>query len=215
MSGFAGKRVEIACRIEEFMRFKGWRKAEFARRMDIMPQNVNLYLTGKLDPQNLFISLEREGADVEYLLTGKTKEAEIDSHTTFVPFLGRVIAGLDGKEFFDYAGVPAHAGIPFYKGNFFALEIDNTTLLHVSNDRVEGIYPGDICIFEQSKRPRNGDVVAVLLKQSNERIVKVYKQVSPAIIELHSANKYQEFPVRKVRDMEVAAYGILRRKAHA
>jgi SOS-response transcriptional repressor LexA len=208
MSSIGTQRIEISKRIEAFMRFKGWKKAEFARRMDIMPQNVNLYLSGKLDPQNLFISLEREGGDVEYLLTGKTKETEIASQTAFVPFLGRIVAGHDGKESFDHSEVPAHAGVPFFKGNFFALEVQNTTLLHARNENVDGVYPGDICIFEPSKRPRNGDVVAVQFKQNNERIVRLYKQVSPAVIELHASNRYQTFPVRKVRDSEVASYGV-------
>jgi SOS-response transcriptional repressor LexA len=208
MSSIGTQRIEIARRIEEFMRFKGWKKAEFARRMDIMPQNVNLYLSGKLDPQNLFISLEREGGDVEHLLTGKTKETEIASQTVFVPFLGRIVAGLDGKESFDYSDVPAHAGVPFYKGNFFALEIQNTALLHARNENVDGLYPGDVCIFESLKRPRNGDIVAVQFKQNNERTVRLYKQVAPAIVELHPSNRYQNFPVRKVRDAEVRSYGV-------
>lgn len=67
-------RQQIAARLTEWFESTGWTKRVFARQMGIAEANVNSYLTGKLDTQNLTVALMREGADVRYIFTGEKEE---------------------------------------------------------------------------------------------------------------------------------------------
>ena len=68
--------AEKGTRLELWWKLKGWSKAEFARRMQIWPQNVNKYFSGELDPTNLVETLMKEGCDVVWIIDGKTTEKE-------------------------------------------------------------------------------------------------------------------------------------------
>jgi transcriptional regulator with XRE-family HTH domain len=58
-------------RLEEYYLSKHISKAEFARRMNIFPQDVNKYFTGILDPLNLTAQLIEDGCNIIWLATGK------------------------------------------------------------------------------------------------------------------------------------------------
>ncbi len=61
------KYISRGKKLAEFITQKGYSKGEFARRVGIYPQNVALYLSGKLDPLNLVEGLRREGCDLNWL----------------------------------------------------------------------------------------------------------------------------------------------------
>lgn len=180
------------------------------------------YLTGKrrpgVDVQN---KLRVLGCDIEWLMTGEGRAPSNVKVTDkrvvqervgrpvpmpgFAPFLGRIRATPDGKEYFDNDGIPKGAGVHWFNNNAFCLEIDGDSL--ISAEPVP-IRPGDICVFEMGRQPRNGEVVAVQLKD-NRRLVKVLKHLSKDEIELRSANEYKEYPPVRVKKSQIAAFGIL------
>jgi hypothetical protein len=53
--------------LQEFFKYTGWTKSEFARRMNILPQNINKYLIGELDVQGIAINLLKEGCNLQWL----------------------------------------------------------------------------------------------------------------------------------------------------
>jgi transcriptional regulator with XRE-family HTH domain len=66
--------LDSARRLEEWIASKEWSKAEFARRMEILPQSVTKYLNGSVSIDNLAAKLIREGADIHWILTGEKVE---------------------------------------------------------------------------------------------------------------------------------------------
>lgn len=169
------------------------------------PQDLNRYLSGKAVPGNkIQTRLRKLGCDIEWLMTGERDEKDTAIGLSLIPFLGKITATPDGKEYFDDA-INEGAGVPFFKGNYFALEVENDSMINAIP--VE-IYPGDICIFELGRQPKNGDIVAVQFKQTNERTVKILKHVSRDEVELISANKYRNYPSRRVRKNIIATFGI-------
>ena len=62
--------TELIKRLEEFIKEKGWNKADFARNMGIFPQHVNRYFNGKADIQKIFVKLSEYGCDLNWLATG-------------------------------------------------------------------------------------------------------------------------------------------------
>lgn len=65
-------------RLRFWVQQKGWSKSEFARRMKIHAQHVNGYLDGRYGVENLFFSLQQEGCDVNWLLTGEQSADEAE-----------------------------------------------------------------------------------------------------------------------------------------
>ena len=72
----------------------------------------------------------------------------------------------------------------------------------------EPIYPGDICIFDGSKQPKNGDIVAVQFAQTNQRTVKILFHKTVDEIELRSANKFVNYPPLFVLKSNIASFGV-------
>lgn len=60
-------------RLREFITGRSWTKAEFARRVGIYPQDVNKYLAGQLNIENLYLRLQEAGCDVQWLRTGEKR----------------------------------------------------------------------------------------------------------------------------------------------
>lgn len=58
-------------RLKEFIDERNWSKAEFARRAGIYPQDVNKYLSGLLNIENLYLKLQEAGCDMQWLKTGE------------------------------------------------------------------------------------------------------------------------------------------------
>jgi transcriptional regulator with XRE-family HTH domain len=62
---------ESGQRLSQWIANRGWTKAEFARRMEILPQTVTKYINGDVGVDNLVVKLLREGADIHWILTGE------------------------------------------------------------------------------------------------------------------------------------------------
>ncbi len=61
-------------RLKEFIQERSWSKAEFARRVGIYSQDVNKYLHGLLNIENLYLKLQEAGCDMQWLKTGEKQD---------------------------------------------------------------------------------------------------------------------------------------------
>lgn len=185
--------------------------ADFARALDISPALLSHYLSGRSKPGNKLQQKLRDlGCDIDWLMTGERGSVVREDESPYgqikgwAPYLGRIVASPDGKEYFDDSGIPKGAGVPFFNDNSFTLEIDGDSLL---NAEPIPIMPGDICVFESGRQPKNGDIVAVHLVD-DRRMVKILRHLSKDEVELKSANKYRNYPAIKLRKKQIASYGI-------
>ena len=209
------KRHSVAQSLREFGEGKfgsdhGWQKA-FAEALGITPQSLNAYLAGRISVGvKLQARLRALGADVEYIMTGKTREQRGEEATSLgipmdqrIQFLGKVVATPGGKEYFENyedKGIFVPSAVP---GQYFALEVEGISLI----DADPPIYPGDIVIFERGRQPKTGDIVAVALTDG-QKMVKILKHRSVDEVELHSANKHVNFPFVTLKKSEIAFWGI-------
>jgi hypothetical protein len=186
----------------------------FARALGISQQSLHDYTSARTRPGNKMQSRLRElGCDVEWLMTGASAGSAL--HRSFrqkprlvgwAKFEGRVVTTMDGKEELQRKGVTERAGVPYRRGSFFCLEIAGDGLLTAVPLPV---YPGDICIFESERHPKNGEIVAVRVKRSR-LVVRVVNHVSAREVELSTANKYRQYPTIRVKKSEIEHIGVLK-----
>jgi hypothetical protein len=60
-------------RLQGFIAGRKWSKAEFARQVSIFPQDVNKYLLGHLNIENLYLKLQEIGCDIHWLKNRRAK----------------------------------------------------------------------------------------------------------------------------------------------
>ncbi len=66
--------------IKRLMEKRQWSKADLARVCKIAKQNVNSYLTGKLNPENLLLPLYESGEDIEWIKHGGRDEGIVSDN---------------------------------------------------------------------------------------------------------------------------------------
>jgi SOS-response transcriptional repressor LexA len=152
------------------------------------------------------------GCDIDWLMTGKTREGEEQagpdlSFTTQIPVIGKAIANPNGKEYFEEFSEPITW--PFFKGNYFGVIIEGDSLIQAPvSPNSRPLYPGDLAIFEQFKQPVNGNIVCVELKQKGQRLVKLLKHKGRDEVMLESANNFRNYPGFVVPKEDIASFGI-------
>jgi hypothetical protein len=201
-------------------RLREWGIREFgslvnlARAIGISQQSLYDYTSGRTLPGNKMQSrLRGLGCEIEWLMTGcstgvlsrKRKWTGL-SAASWATYEGRLVATPEGEEQWEQRKDPDGAGVPYRKGSFFCLEIASDVL---SSAEPLPICPGDICIFESGRRPKNGDVVAVGLKE-DLLLVRVVKHVSRTEVELCPANQYRQYPSITVKKSDIARMGVLK-----
>jgi SOS-response transcriptional repressor LexA len=183
----------------------------FAEALGIVSEGLSPYLNNKRPVGGIIQGkLRKLGAPVEWIMTGRKSEAKTESlfDIGMAPLVGKIVATPEGKQYFE--DFPAGLSVPYAKGNYFALLVENDSLINAPDGpHSMEVYPGDICIFEASRQPRDGDIVAVELSQSRGRMVKILKHKNRDEIELASANKFRNYPSVMVRKDEVASWGVL------
>ena len=201
-------------------RLKKWGVEEFgalvsfARALGISQQSLHDYTSGRTMPGNKMQSRLRSlGCDIEWLMTGSPRNAM--TRRTAIPnvmtvgwakFEGRVVSSKEGEEELHDKDVAAGAGVPYRRGSFFCLEIVCDGLL---NAVPLSIYPGDLCILEAGRLPKNGDIVAVRLKQ-RRTLVRVANHISAHEIEFSTANKFRSYPSVRVKKADIQQIGVLK-----
>lgn len=185
---------------------------KFARAPGITQQTLNDYTSARILPGiKMQDRLRKVGCDVEWLMTGTpsvvTAQAKgIPPALGWAKYEGKIVTIPRGKEKWEHKEVSKGAGIPYRRGEFFCLEVSTDSLLTAEPTP---IYPGDICIFEANRTPKNGEIVAVRLK-GNKLLVRVIKHLSQDKVELCPAKKYRIYPSAKVKKSEIAGLGVLK-----
>jgi SOS-response transcriptional repressor LexA len=204
MSKTAKINIQIGERLRQFGEQRYPTLVDFAEALGISSESLHQYLAGKSKPGNkLQTRLRSVGCDIEWLMTGSGEPPEIPM-SGWAPFRGRVYANPDGKEYFDTDNIPEDAGLPSPIGNFFCLEIDNDSLI---NAEPIPIYPGDLCIFEHNRQPKNGDIVAVQFF-NGRRTIKIFKHRDKDTALLISANKFRNYPSKEIKKSDIKSFGI-------
>lgn len=200
--------LKTARGLKRLIELRGWSKRKFAQAANIFAQDVNKYLSAQLNPENLLLALYEAGEDIEWIKSGGEQSPKLVRETPeavqkIAPLLGRITMTAEGEDRFEHSHIPAGAGVPFFKGNFFCLEIANDSLINAEPP----VYPGDLCIFESAWTPAKGDLVALQFKD-NRRIVKVITHASRTDLTLTAVNRYRTFPEVKIKKSELADIGI-------
>lgn len=142
------KYADIALRLETFRERKKWSKSAMAAACKVMPQNINRYLEGKSNPNQVIINLIPYGLNPEWAATGRgemEREAMADKYLE------------------NGAKTPIKSELNEDRVLYSA---DNSTQLVIDaigrNMRPdESIQPGDRLIINKQAVPRVGDYVLV------------------------------------------------------
>lgn len=199
--------LRITRGLKKLIEQRGWTKRKFAETVKIVPQDVNKYLAAELNPENLLLRLYEEGEDIEWIKNGGETVRTVvresgDASGSLAPLMGRIAMTPEGKELYDMKQIPIGAGIPFFAGNFFCLEVANDSLINADPP----VYPGEICIFEAKRQPKKGEIAAVHLA-GDRRIVKVLTHASRSELTLNAANNFREFPEITVKKSALLGIG--------
>jgi hypothetical protein len=208
------KSSEISKRLKKWGVEEFGSLVSFARALGISQQSLHDYTSGRTRPGNTMQSRLRDlGCDVEWMMTGSSAGAAVrralrqkSMPVGWAKFEGRVVTAMDGKDELQRKGVTEKAGVPYRRGSFFCLEIVGDGLLTAVPLPV---YPGDVCIFESERQPKNGDIVAARLKRSR-LVVRVVNHVSAHEVEFSTANKYRNYPSIRVKKSEIEQIGVLK-----
>ncbi|UZJ37356.1 MULTISPECIES: helix-turn-helix domain-containing protein [unclassified Prosthecochloris] len=145
------KKEDIASRLEIFIQSKGWSKADFARAVDIHPQNVNRYLKGSSDPRKIIINLIPHGLNPEWARTGKGEmykdEAEFKSYSKAVQRVQKQHSGGLARKGSELYAMPPEKGMTMALGSKMC---------------VEGIEEGDLLVLDDEATPKPGDLILKL-----------------------------------------------------
>lgn len=214
------EKAQIARRLKEWAGLKvgpewGWQK-RIADLLGMTPQQINNLLAGR-KPVGPAIRerLVKAGADVDWIMSGRrvepgAREPVSGYHSgpfMEVPVIGKVLATPDGKQYFE--DLREGVTVPYFKGPYFALVVENDSLIHAPDDeRSMPIYPDDIVLFDSQRQPKNGDIVAVQMKQSNERMIKVLHHKNRDEVELRSFNTFRNYPSVTVKKHTIASFGV-------
>jgi SOS-response transcriptional repressor LexA len=199
--------LRITRGLKKLIELRGWTKRKFAEVTKIFPQDVNKYLAAELNPENLLLALYEAGEDIEWIKSGGETSRSVVRDATestghLAPLLGRIVVAHDGKEICETKQIPAGAGIPFFAGNFFCLEIANDSLINAKPP----IFPGEICVFEAKRQPKKGEIAAVHLT-GDRRMVKVLTHASRIELRMNAANNFRSFPELKVKKSALLGIG--------
>jgi SOS-response transcriptional repressor LexA len=183
----------------------------FAKALEMPPNSLSRYFGGSVrlgaDTLEKLAHLE---CDTNWLLTGRSKKdrdrnsADHAGAMKAMPVLGYFDADPDAPA--QWEPTPGMF-FPFLPGNYFGIVIRGDSMIHAElPNRRPGLSPDDLVIFERIRRPKNGDVVAVLLPDG-ERLVKVFLRKGPQV-SLLSANRFRNYPGIELTEDVVLEWGV-------
>ncbi len=203
------EKIFIAARLREFAYSKTDRLKEFARSLDMSPQTLNSYLSGKISPgSELLIKLSDLGCDIDWLLTGSKKNSNEKNP-------GR--KATDGRVFRVLGTIPAgRADIQDWSelNEFKNLEYDPDTHFYLKIDEEFGysmmpmVNPGDYVLVSLYGKLKDGDLV-VALYDKTKGALKLYSESKdiPGIVILTSYN--QAIPPMFFKKEQIRAYKVV------
>jgi len=158
------------------MRLKLWADSEFKRTTDLaqalemsLGALSSSYLNGRSIPGGeLLIKLANLGCDIEWLLTGRSRQQKPAATGSAPAEAGSfpIVSSVGAGSIIPYDDIPYEYITLPYKGE--------AVVLKVQGDSMAGlILEGDYVLVDLVKRPRQGHIVAVRTT-SGEQMVKYY-----------------------------------------
>jgi len=181
----------IASRLREFAYSKTDRLTEFAKSLEMLPQTLNSYLSGKITPgSELLIKLSEMGCDIEWLLTGNPsgilkseRKGEKRSGRAFA-VMGTVPAGKADIQ--DWSDLNEFRDLEYDPDTHFYLKIDE----EFGYSMMPLVNPGDYVLVSMYGKVKPGDLV-VALYDKTKGALKIYNENEnlPGIAILSSYNQ--------------------------
>lgn len=185
------EKIFIAARLREFAYSKTDRLKEFARSLEMSPQTLNSYLSGKISPgSELLIKLSDLGCDINWLLTGSeknSKEKDFGIKTSkerIYRVMGTLPAGRADVQ--DWSDLNEFKDLEYDPDTHFYLKIDE----EFGYSMMPLVNPGDYVLVSLYSKPKDGDLVAALYDKTKGAL-KIYSESKdiPGIVILTSYNQ--------------------------
>lgn len=194
--------IEIAQNLKKILTSKKWFQKDLAKAADLSTSVVSDYLNAKtlaspgvIEKIAEVLGVEKSDIDPTYAKLSERKNPSL------VPLIGNICAGdgmLENSNIEDYICYP----FPAKRQPDFALEVKGDSMINA------GIENGDIVYFKKSDwADYNGQIVAVVLTDSNEGMLKRLKWTEgSALMTLKPENiDYKE---KQVRPSEIIICGV-------
>ncbi len=185
------EKIFIAKRLREFAYSKTDRLKDFAGSLDMSPQTLNSYLSGKISPgSELLIKLSDMGCDIDWLLTGTDKNPKEKPYgikatkEKMFRVLGTVPAGKADVQ--DWSELNEFKNLEYDPDTHFYLKIDE----EFGYSMMPMVNPGDYVLVSLYGKLKDGDLV-VALYDKTKGALKIYTESKdiPGIVILTSYNQ--------------------------
>lgn len=204
----------IASRLREFAYSKTDRLTEFAKSLDMLPQTLNSYLSGKITPgSELLIKLSEMGCDIEWLLTGNPsgivkseRKGDKKSARAFA-VMGTVPAGKADIQ--DWSDLNEFRDLEYDPDTHFYLKIDE----EFGYSMMPLVNPGDYVLVSMYGKVKPGDLV-VALYDKTKGALKIYNENEnlPGIAILSSYNQSIQPMVFKRDEIKIYKVVLIEKK---
>ncbi len=195
---------EIGVRLREFATRNYETLAEFAKALDMKPQTLNSYLSGKIIPGGeLLNKLAALGVNIKWLLNGSEYKVPDDAGNSLTyRVLGKIPAGY--KEFHDMSEWPELRALNYDPDTHFFLVVDE----EFGYSMMPLVNPGDMVLVSTSAKVKNGDMVAAIFDETKGAL-KIFSENPkiPGAVVLSSYN--QAIPPMFLRKDEVRLYKVV------
>lgn len=204
----------IASRLREFAYSKTDRLTEFAKSLDMLPQTLNSYLSGKITPgSELLIKLSEMGCDIEWLLTGRpegetrARKSSGDRRERVYPVMGTVPAGK--AEIQDWSDLNEFRDLEYDPDTHFYLKVDE----EFGYSMMPLVNPGDYVLVSMYGKVKPGDLV-VALYDKTKGALKIYNENEnlPGIAMLSSYNQSIQPMVFKRDEIKIYKVVLIEKK---
>ena len=204
----------IASRLREFAYSKTDRLTEFAKSLDMLPQTLNSYLSGKITPgSELLIRLSEMGCDIEWLLTGRpgngasARKNRGDRKERVYPVMGTVPAGKADIQ--DWSDLNEFRDLEYDPDTHFYLKVDE----EFGYSMMPLVNPGDFVLVSMYGKVKPGDLV-VALYDKTKGALKIYNENEnlPGIAMLSSYNQSIQPMVFKREEIKIYKVVLIEKK---
>ncbi len=199
----------IASRLREFAYSRTDKLSDFARMLDMLPQTLNSYLSGRITPgSELLVKLSEMGCDIDWLLTGKGgnpetahQAAPVQRRGTF-KVLGTVPAGVADIQ--DWSDLNEFRDLQYDPDTHFYLKVDE----EFGYSMMPMVNPGDFVLVSLYGKVKHGDLVVALYDETKGAL-KIYTENEslPGVVVLTSYN--QSIPPMLFKKEEVKVYKVV------
>ncbi len=199
----------IASRLREFAYSKTDKLSDFARLLEMLPQTLNSYLSGRITPgSELLVKLSEMGCDIEWLLTGKggfpetTNETSPERKQGIYKVLGTVPAGVADIQ--DWSDLNEFRELQYDPDTHFYLKVDE----EFGYSMMPMVNPGDFVLVSLYGKVKHGDLVVALYDETKGAL-KIYTENEnlPGVVVLTSYN--QSIPPMLFKKEEVKVYKVV------